>query len=82
MRDIGRRRQLGGEEALVIVPVGGDDLQKKVGLAGEHVRLAHFGPGERQRLERLQIGLGLIDNPTWANTVTPKPSNSGLMSAW
>src|SRR5712692_4936231 len=59
MRDIGRRSQLGREEPLVAVPVGGDDLQQEVGLAGEHVRLAHLLPGQRQGFEGLQIRLGL-----------------------
>ena len=59
MGDVGRGRELGGEEALVTVPVGGDDLQEKIGFAGEHVGLADLGPGLRQRLEGLEIGLGL-----------------------
>src|SRR5260221_1280054 len=63
MRDIGRRGQLGGEEPLVAVPVDGDDLEQEVGLAGEHVRLAHLGPGERQGFERLQVRLGLARQP-------------------
>ncbi|CAA7623893.1 Extracellular ligand-binding receptor (modular protein) [Magnetospirillum sp. LM-5] len=57
--DVGSRRQLGGQETLIIVPVMGDDLQQKVGLAGQHVALAHLGPGQHQLLECLEIGLGL-----------------------
>src|SRR5580704_2053079 len=53
MGDVGRRRQPGGEKALIVVPVGGDDLQEKVGLAGQHVRFAHLGPGQRQCFESL-----------------------------
>ena len=49
---IGRRRQLGGEEALIAVPVGRDDLQQEIGLAGQHVRLAHLGPAGDQRSRR------------------------------
>src|SRR6185437_15122560 len=63
MRDIGRRRQLGRQETLIAVPVGGDDLEEKIRLAGEHVRFAYLGPTMGQRLEGLEIGLGLARQP-------------------
>ena len=63
MADIGRRRQLGGEEALIVVPVVRHHLQDEVGLARQHVALADMGPGAHQLLERLEVGLRLADQP-------------------
>ena len=60
----GRRgRQFGGQEALVGVPVLGDDLQQEVGLAGQHVALAHQRPALHALLEGLEVGLGLAGQP-------------------
>src|SRR5690349_18344475 len=63
MRDVRSRRQLRRQEALIIVPIRGDDLQEEIGLSGEHMRLAHLGPGSDQRLEGFEIGLGLSRKP-------------------
>ena len=61
MADIRRRRQLRGEEALIIVPVVRDDLEDEVGFAGQHVAFAHLWPRAHQVLERLEVGLRLAD---------------------
>ena len=72
MRDVGRGGQAGAQEALIAVPVGRDDLQQKIGFAGQHVRFAHLGPAGDQRLEGLQIGFGLAPQPDSVRTPSPR----------
>src|SRR3569833_1969621 len=58
-RDVGRGRQLAGQEFLEALQVLADDLQDEVDLAVEHVALTHFGQPAHVLLERLQVFLGL-----------------------
>src|SRR5580658_1108161 len=59
MGNIGGGGELRRQKPLIAVPVGGHDLQEKIGLTREHVHLAHLGPGEGQDLEGLEIRLRL-----------------------
>ncbi len=73
MGDVGGRGEFGAEEALVAVPVGGDDLQYEIGLAREHMRLAYLGPTAHQLLERRQIAFGLARQPDLGKDGDRKP---------
>src|SRR5260221_4549902 len=59
MADIGRRRQIGGEEFLIRVPVMGNNLQQEIRLARQHVAFADQGPGLYQGFEGLEVMLRL-----------------------
>jgi hypothetical protein len=61
--DLRRRREPGGDEALIGIPVGRHDLEQEVGLARQHVTLADLGPAADQILEGAEIGLGLAFKP-------------------
>src|SRR5262245_13296520 len=57
--DVGGGGEVVDDEGLEGGQVGGHALQDEVGLAGQHVALAHQGPGQHPVLERPQVGLGL-----------------------
>jgi len=63
MADVGRGGQLGGEELLIGVPIGGDHLQQEIRFPRQHVALPHLGPGPHGILEGLQIVFGLGIQP-------------------
>jgi len=59
MGDIGCGGQGAGQEALIGVPVMGDDLQQEIGLARQHVAFTNFGPLGDGGFESAQIRIGL-----------------------
>ena len=63
MADVGRCGQLGGQELLIGVPVGGHHLEQEIRLPGQHVALAHLGPVTDGGLEGFQVRFGLRRKP-------------------
>lgn len=58
-RDVGRGRQLAGQEFLKALKIAAYDLQNEVDFAIEHVHFAHFGQVVHRGFEGAQRFLGL-----------------------
>ena len=82
MADIFRRGQFASQKFLKIIPVMRHDFQQKIGLAHQHVALAHLWPGADHLLELLEIGLGLAGQADKGKDPVPENLNAGLPRAW
>src|SRR3546814_15412822 len=57
--DVGRRRQVGRQDFLKRLEIGGDDLEDEVDFTVEHVTFADFGNVRNVLFEFGEIALGL-----------------------